>query len=314
MKTLYPAIKPYAEYELKVDNIHTLYLEECGSPKGSPILFLHGGPGAGCTPEHRRFFDPEKYRIILFDQRGCGRSTPHGELKNNNTPILLQDIEEIRNYLKVDKWLLFGGSWGSTLALLYAELYPIRVIGMILRGVFLCRKKDLAWFYNEDGAARIYPDEWQKLIEQIEPSKKNNLISAYYEVLNGADEVAKMYAAKAWARWEAACSTLDPCLNTVQHFSNLHTAISLAKIECHYFLNDIFMEENYIMNNISKISKIPGIIIHGRYDMVCPLDNACALHQAWEGSELQIIRNAGHSSMEPGIISALVNATNRLVN
>lgn len=310
MLTLYPNIQPYATYSISVDNLHTLYAEESGNQHGIPIVYIHGGPGSGCDADNRCFFDPEKYRIILFDQRGSGKSTPHAELKNNTTPLLIDDLETIRKYLGIKKWLLFGGSWGSTLALLYAQAYPSKVLGMILRGVSLCQQQNLDWLYYKNGVSHIYPDYWQEFIAIIPKSKQNNILQAYYKILISKNEIARMAAAKAWSRWEAMCATLDPCHKIEQRLNNPHLALSLARIECHYFINKCFIEENAILNNMEKIQHIKGIIIHGRYDMVCPLDNAYQLHKAWPNSNLIIIRNAGHSSREPGILSELIHATN----
>jgi len=312
MLTLYPPIQPYVIHNFAVDNLHNLYLEESGNKDGIPIIYIHGGPGSGCDSDNRRFFDPEKYRIILFDQRGCGKSTPHAELKNNTTQFLIEDLEAIRKHLDITKWLLFGGSWGSTLALLYAQSYPNRVIGMILRGIFLCRKQDLYWFYK-NGASKIYPDYWQEFISAVPTSKQNNIISAYYKILTSDNEVARMAAAKTWSRWEAVCASLDPCPKIEQHLTNPHLALSLARIECHYFINKCFIVENTILDNVNKIKHIKTIIIHGRYDMICPLNNAYALHKALPNSNLMIIRDAGHSSREPGILSELIHATNTIV-
>jgi len=315
MQILYPEIKPYSKFELVVDDIHTLYVEECGDPHGIPVLFLHGGPGGGCGPNDRRFFDPEKYRIILFDQRGAGRSKPHANLENNTSQHLISDIESIRNKLNIDQWLLFGGSWGSTLSLLYAQAHPTRVMAMILRGIFLCRERDLHWFY-ESGADRIFPDYWKDFIAPLKESElhdgasyKSNM-ARYYEKLTGNNELAKMGAAKAWSQWEGRCATLKPHPEVVSHFTDPHLALSLARIEAHYFMQHAFIEENQIINNCNTITDIPGIIVHGRYDMVCPLDNAQVLYDNWRKSELHIIRDAGHSSSEPGIVDALVKATN----
>ncbi len=286
---------------------HKLYVEECGDPKGIPILFVHGGPGAGCSTDDRRFFDPERYRIILFDQRGCGRSTPYGSLENNTTQALLHDMEIIREYLGIKRWMLFGGSWGSTLSLLYAQKYTENVIAMILRGIFLCRDSDLKWLYKE-GANQVFPDYWQEFISPIPEEERDDLISTFYKRLNGEDELARMSAAKHWAQWEGQCATLHPCKNVLERFTNTHTAMSLSLIETHYFVNKCFIEPNQILRDAFKLEGIPGIIVHGRYDMICPLDNAQVLHQAWLGSELHVIRDAGHSSAEPGIVDALVNA------
>lgn len=308
-QALYPAIKPYTQHHITVDSDHILYVEECGTPSGLPILFVHGGPGAGCTVEDRRFFDPERYRIILFDQRGCGRSTPHGSLENNTTSDLIRDIETIREALAIQCWILFGGSWGSTLSLLYAQSHPDRVMGMILRGIFLCREQEMQWFFQPGGTSRIFPDYWEEFTSFIPQAEQENLIQAYYNRLNSKDELMQMAAAKRWAQWEAQCATLQPCQSIVERFLEPHMALSLAKIETHYFLNHIFIESNQILENMHRLEKIPGIIVHGRYDMICPIDNAFDLHHRWPNSELHIIREAGHSSMEHCISTALVNAT-----
>ncbi len=308
MKTLHPSIKINDSYQIDVGHGHTLYVEESGDPEGIPVLFVHGGPGAGVSSDDRRYFDPQQYRIILFDQRGCGQSLPHGSLEQNTTKDLISDMEIIRRQLKVDRWLLFGGSWGSTLSLLYALEHPDKVMGMILRGIFLLRQKDLDWFYG-GGASHVFPDAWQAFEGHIHRSKRDNLIDAYYELLTGEDELAKMNAAKHWSEWEATCATLNPSKAVQSRFTNPRTALSLSRIETHYFKHHGFIEENFILKNAHKLEDIPGIIIHGRYDMVCPLDNAHALHQEWKRTELHIIRDAGHASCEPPITDALVNAT-----
>lgn len=311
MQVLYPDIRNNQEYRLKVDELHTLYVEECGSPEGIPILFVHGGPGSGCNKHDRRFFDPARYRIILFDQRGAGRSSPHAELQNNTAQHLIADMEVIRKHLKVDKWMLLGGSWGATLSLIYAQAFPERVCGLILHGILLCRNKDLQWFYQK-GADRIFPDYWRDFVSAIPPSERHNLIHAFYQRLIGSNELAKMGAAKAWALWEGRCSTLRPNPNVVHHYSDLHRALSLARIAAHYFVNQGFLEADQITHNADRLTGIPGMIIHGRYDMVCPLDNATTLHELWPESELHILRDAGHSVYEPGIADALVRATNSM--
>lgn len=308
MFRLFPDIIPYIRHSLVVDLPHTLYVEECGNPAGIPVVFLHGGPGAGCEPYHRRFFDPEKYRIILFDQRGCGRSTPHAELRNNTTQDLIADIERIREHLGIERWVLFGGSWGSTLALVYSQAHPDRVSGMILRGIFLCSRREIEWFYQE-GANRIFPDYWEDFLQPIPRHEHNDMLHAYYRRLTGTDEVARMSAAKAWSRWEGRTASLIPNKEVVKHFSNPFTALSLARIECHYFVNNTFLEPDQILQNMKRISHIPAIIVHGRYDVICPIDSAWALHKVWPQSELHIIANAGHSASEKGIIDALVKAT-----
>jgi proline iminopeptidase len=271
-------------------------------------VFLHGGPGAGCEPYHRQFFDPDVYRIVLFDQRGSGRSQPHAGLQENTTSALVADIETIREWLGIEQWLVFGGSWGSTLALVYAETHPERVHGLILRGIFLCRNRDIHWFY-QDGASSILPDYWQDYVEIIPELERNNMIVAYYRRLTGADEVARMAAAKAWSVWEGRASTLLPRAAVIDHFANPLTALSLARIECHYFVNDSFLEDNQILQRADRLHGIPGVIVHGRYDVVCPLEQAWLLHQAWPQASLEIIPDAGHSATEPGIVDALLRAT-----
>lgn len=311
MKPLYPSLKNGTEYALEVDKTHTLYVEESGNPNGIPIIFVHGGPGAGTGPDNRRFFDPEHYRIILFDQRGCGRSTPHGSLVNNTLENLMTDLEKIRETLKVDRWILFGGSWGTTLSLCYAQKYPSRVMGMILRGIFLGRERDLHWLYHS-GANYVFPDYWESFVSPIPEEERDNLISAYYKKLTGEDELAKMNAAKHWALWEAQCATLAPSKSVCEQLSTPHVALSLARIAAHYFINHCFLEPNQILKEAYKLEGIPGIIVHGRYDMICPFENARALHLSWPGSRLHIIRDAGHSATEVGIIDALIQATDEM--
>ncbi len=310
MQTLYPSIKPYATHHIPVDDTHTIYVEESGNPDGLPVVVLHGGPGAGSSPEQRRFFDPLVYRIILLDQRGTGLSTPHAELKNNTTQDLIEDLEKIRNQLKIKRWVLFGGSWGATLSLVYAETYPENVISMILRGVFLCRTEDLAWFYQDGGANRIFPEAWEDLIRHIPKQYHDNIMQGAYQILTSQDELAQMSLAKAWAEWEGVCSTLAPHPDTVNHF--LTVALSLARIETHYFVNNAFLEPNQILKNANRLANIPGHIVHGRYDMVCPFDQAYALHKVWPRSELMSVREAGHSAYESGNICALITATRRV--
>ena len=311
MQLLFPEIKPFARHDLPVDSTHTLYIEQCGDPEGIPILFIHGGPGAGISKTDRRYFDPEKYHIILFDQRGAGRSTPHAELQDNTTSLLIDDIEQIRKLLKIERWALFGGSWGSALSLLYAQAHPEKVLGLILRGIFLCRRADIHWFYQH-GAHHVFPDYWHDFVKMIPQDKRDNILAAYYDKLTGENELARMSAAKSWSLWEGRCATLRPSPEVVSAFSDTHLATSLARTEAHYFINNSFIEENQIINDAEKLQGIPGTIIHGRYDMVCPLDNAFSLHNAWPDSVLHIIRDAGHSSREPGIVDALVRATNTL--
>jgi len=309
MLSFYPPIKPYAVHTVAVEKPHELYVEESGNPDGIPVIFVHGGPGGGCNEDQRCYFDPNLYRIVLFDQRGAGRSTPHAELAGNNTQALVSDMEQIRELLGIDRWVVFGGSWGSTLGLVYAETHPERVRGLILRGIFLNRKHDIDWLYNGKGANFVFPDYYDEFTSLINQPETIDYVSAYYKILTGEDEVARMAAAKAWSSWEARCSTLEPDTNTVDSMTEAHTALSLARIEAHYFFNDCFLAPNQILSNVHKIRDIPGIIVHGRYDMVCSLENAWELNRAWPNSTLNIIRDAGHSSREPGTVDALIRAT-----
>ncbi|WP_434457711.1 prolyl aminopeptidase [Stutzerimonas urumqiensis] len=313
MHSLHPEIKPYARHELAVEAPHLIYVDESGSPDGLPVLFVHGGPGAGCDALSRRFFDPTVYRIITFDQRGCGRSTPHASLENNTTAHLIADMERIRTQLGIDKWVLFGGSWGSTLSLAYAQAHPDRVQALILRGIFLCRPQDFHWFY-QDGASRLFPDYWQDFIAPIPVEERGNLMQAFYRRLTGSDQIAQMSAAKAWSCWEGRTATLRPNTQVVERFTDPHRALSIARIECHYFVNDAFLEPDQLLRDMPKIAHLPGVIVHGRYDVICPLDNAWALHEAWPNSELQIVRDAGHSASEQGITDALVRAAEAIAH
>lgn len=308
MRGFYPEIQPYVRHTLAVDDPHQLYIEESGNPQGIPVVFLHGGPGAGCEPFQRRFFDPHRYRIVLFDQRGCGKSTPHAELAGNTTQALVADIERIREHLGIDQWLVFGGSWGSTLGLAYAQTHPQRVRGLVLRGIFLCRPRDIHWFY-QDGASFIFPDYWQDYLAPIAPDERNHLVAAYYARLTGADEVTRMAAAKAWSLWEGRTATLLPRQSVIDHFGNPFTALSLARIECHYFMHDSFLQPNQLLDQASHLADIPGVIVHGRYDVVCPVEQAFALHAVWPQARLEVVADAGHSATEPGIVDALVRAT-----
>jgi len=308
VQKLYPDIKPYSIHRLAVEPPHELYLEECGNAKGLPVLFVHGGPGAGCEEYHRRFFDPNVYRIILFDQRGAGRSTPHASLEKNTTWHLVADMERIREHLGVDRWVLFGGSWGSTLCLTYAETHPQRVLGLILRGIFLCRPWELYWFYQE-GANRLFPDHWQDFIAPIPEPERHDLLQAHYRRLTGEDEIARMASAKAWSLWEGRAATLLPNKHVVDFFGSPHVALSLARIEAHYFFHQTFLQPDQLLRDVSRLNGIPGIIVHGRYDVVCPIQNAWELARAWPDARLEIIPDAGHSAAEPGTSSALVQAT-----
>lgn len=308
MDVLYPPIQPFARHTIAVGGGHTLHVEEVGSPGGIPALFLHGGPGAGCEDYHRRFFDPDRYRVILFDQRGAGRSVPHADLHDNTTWHLVDDIEHLRRHFGIEKWLVFGGSWGSTLALTYAEAHPERVSAMVLRGIFLCRPHEIDWFYQE-GASRIYPDYWQDFLAPVAVEKRNQLLPAYHELLTGDDELKRMAAARAWSVWEGRCATLAPNPDVVAHFKDPHVALAMARIECHYFMQDAFLRPNQLIEDAYRLAGIPGVIVHGRYDMICPVENAWELHRAWVGSELDIRPESGHSAGEPEISAALVRAT-----
>lgn len=308
MHILYHELQPYVVHSFEVEPPHVLHVEECGNPAGLPVVFVHGGPGAGCEDYHRRFFHPDVYRIILFDQRGCGRSIPHASLENNTTAALVQDMELIRQRLGIERWVLFGGSWGSTLSLVYAQTHPERVLGLILRGIFLCRPQDIHWFY-QGGASRLFPDLWEAFLAPIPEEERGDLLTAYYRRLTGDNEVERMAAAKAWSLWEGRTATLRQNPAVVDHFGNPFTALSLARIEAHYFKHDTFLRPDQILADVGKLKGIPGVIVHGRYDVVCPLDNAWALHSAWPEAELRIIPDAGHSASERGTVDALVQAT-----
>jgi proline iminopeptidase len=310
MQQLFAPIEPYRIHTISVSDGHQLYIEECGNPQGVPAVFVHGGPGAGCELYHRQFFDPDVFRIVLFDQRGCGRSRPHAELQGNTTQQLVGDMETIRELLGIGRWVVFGGSWGSTLGLVYAQTHPERVLGLILRGIFLCRPRDIRWFY-QDGASALLPDYWQDYLDVIPAEERADMVGAYYRRLTGTNEVARMAAAKEWSLWEGRCSTLLPKAAVVDHFANPATALSLARIECHYFMNDSFLLPNQILEHAHRLHDIPGVIVHGRYDVVCPLEQAWALHLAWPQAELKVIADAGHSATEPGIVDALVTATSQ---
>ena len=313
LKTLYPPIEPFDTGRLKVSPIHELYYEQVGNPNGQPAVFLHGGPGGGLTLDYRRYFDPEVYRVILFDQRGSGQSTPHASLEDNTTWHLVEDIERLREHLGIERWLVFGGSWGSTLALTYAETHPERVTALVLRGIFLCRPREIRWFYQEgEGASAIFPDTWEHYVEVIPKDERGDMLSAYYRRLMSDDESVRLEAAKAWSIWEGSTSKLFPDPNLIDQYGEPHKALSLARIECHYFVNNIFFDsDNYLIDNVGKIRHIPAVIVQGRYDIVCPIMSAWDLHRAWPEADLQIVPDAGHSITEPGIISRLVEATDR---
>ncbi len=311
MHSLYPAIKPYAQHELAVNDPHVLYIEETGNPEGIPVIVLHPGPGAEADPHLRRFFDPQRYRIILFEQRGCGRSSPHLEINNNTTQLLLDDIDAIRDYLGLSEFVLSGGGWGSLLALLYAQKYPQQIKALLLHQIFLGRKQDIDWFYKE-GASLVYPDYWQEFISQVPDNMRDNIPQYYANCLQGSNDLVRMSAAKNWALWQARCSSLQPHLYVIDQYSDPHFALALATLESHYITNNYFIEENQVMNNVNKIRHIPTYIIHGRFDLVTPLDSAWTLHQAIPASNLRIVRDAGHSDRESGIIDAIIYATKEI--
>jgi len=314
MTMLFNPIKPFNSFFLKVDETHEIYVEEVGNKNGIPIIFVHGGPGGGISPDHRRYFDPKKFRVILFDQRGCGKSKPFGELKNNTTQDLVADMEKIRIKLGINSWHLFGGSWGSTLALAYAITHADKVLNMILRGIFLVRPQEIKWFYQE-GASFFYPQEWQDFLSVIPKDEQDNLVKAYYKRLTSSNSEDVKKAAIAWSKWEGSTSKLIKDTKMIDSFSDETFSYAFARIECHYFINNAFFSsDNWILENIHKISHIKSVLIQGRYDMPCPPVSAFLLHQAWANSKLLIIEQSGHSASEAGITKALVEQTNNLVN
>ncbi len=307
----FPQIEPFSHDFLKVSELHTIFLEQCGNPNGRPVLFLHGGPGGGISPDHRRYFDPDHYRVILFDQRGCGKSTPAAELRENTTWDLVGDIEKIRAHLNIKDWVVFGGSWGSTLALAYAETHPQHVKALILRGIFLCRPSEIKWFY-QFGASEIFPDVWEAYFNHIPAAERHDFVSAYYKRLTHTDPSVRLNAAKVWSKWEAATSRLFVDLKAIDEFDDPTFALQFARIECHYFTNNSFFEtDNFLIENISKIRGIPTTIVQGRYDVVCPVRSAWDLHRAFPEAELHIVSDSGHAAGEPGIRSKLIEATNK---
>jgi proline iminopeptidase len=309
-RDLYPDIEPGQTGFLDVGDGHELYYEECGNPAGKPVVFLHGGPGGGCTPAMRRFWNPDGYRIILFDQRGSGKSKPHASLDNNTTWDLVNDIELLRESLQVERWQVFGGSWGSTLALAYCQAHPERVTEIILRGIFMLRKKEIDWFYQH-GASELFPDRWQHYLEPIPVAERGDLLSAYHRRLTGDDPEVRMQAAKAWSIWEGTTSTLLPNAAVAADFGADDMALALARIECHYFVNRGFMAENQLIDKVSRIRHLPAVIVQGRYDVVCPVVSAWELAEAWPEVDLRITPDAGHAAFEPGNIHELVTATDR---
>jgi proline iminopeptidase len=306
---LFPEIEPYREGFLKVSDLHTIHYEECGNPKGKPLVFLHGGPGGGIDPIYRRYFDPKKWRIVLLDQRGCGKSKPFAELRENTTWDLVADIEKLRLHLGIDRWVVFGGSWGSTLSLAYAETHPDRVKALVLRGIFLLRRSELLWFYQE-GASHIFPDAWESYLAPIPPRERGDMMTAYYKRLTSKNKAVRKQAAKAWSVWEGTTSKLytDPAL--IKRFGGGRFADAFARIEAHYFVNKGFFDhDDQLLRNCKRLRKIPAVIVQGRYDVVCPARSAWDLHRAWPEAKFVLVHDAGHSMTEPGIRSALIEAT-----
>ncbi|HEX5353872.1 MAG TPA: prolyl aminopeptidase [Rhodanobacteraceae bacterium] len=311
MRELYPKIEPYRTEQFPVGDGHTLYIEECGNPDGLPAVFLHGGPGAGLADYHRCFFDPRRWRIVLFDQRGAGKSTPFAGLADNTTQHLIADIERIRAHLGIDRWLVFGGSWGSTLALAYAEAHPARVSGLVLRGIFLARKEELRWFNEMDGGARhVFPERFARFRDFIPEAERDNMIEAYWRRLDGDDDAVRLAAAQAWSDYEGGSITLEHDPEAVGAFADPQAAVSLARLEAHYFRNGMFLEPDQLLRDIDRIRHIPGVIVHGRYDIICPANTALDLHAAWPESDLHIVLS-GHAASEPAIVDKLIEATDR---
>ena len=311
MNEYFPSLSPFETFYLKVSDLHTLYVEQSGNPNGKPVIFLHGGPGGGTEEIYRQYFNPAKWRIIIFDQRGCGKSLPSSELQENTTWDLVEDIEKIRQCLDINKWTVFGGSWGSTLSLSYAIKHPDSCAELILRGIFLLREKELKWFYQE-GASYIYPDAWEKYIAPIPKNERHNMMSAYYKVLTGNDLNARYEAAKAWSIWESSTSKLIQNKKSLHHFEDGKIADIFARIECHYFINKGFFEyDGWILDQINTIRHIPSVIIQGRYDVVCPMVTAWDLHKKWPEADFHIIPDSGHSMLENGIRDKLIEYTNK---
>jgi len=310
-RDIYPEVEPFDQGFLPVSALHSVYYEQCGNPSGKPVVFLHGGPGAGCSPKARRFFDPQSYRIILFDQRGCGRSKPHAELTDNTTWSLVADIERLREHLGVASWQVFGGSWGSTLALAYAEKHPARVTELVLRGIFMLRRRELEWFY-QGGCDALYPDAWEDYLAAIPLAEHGDLMSAYHRRLTSEDAAVRLAAAKAWSVWEGSTSFLLQDRAHIRGTAEDAFALAFARIECHYFVNGGFFEcDDQLLRDVQRIRNIPAVIVQGRYDVVCPLRSAWDLHRAWPEADLRIVDDAGHSAFEAGITHALIEATDR---
>lgn len=307
-RSLYPAIEPYQTDYLDVGDGHRLYYEQSGNPKGKPVVVLHGGPGGGSGPSMRRFFDPVIYRIVIFDQRGAGKSTPHASLQHNTTWDLVGDIEVLREALQIRRWQVFGGSWGSTLALAYAQTHAERVTELVLRGIFMLREQEIRWFYQH-GASEIFPDRWQHYIAPIPQSERHDFLTAYHRRLTSDDEAVRLEAARAWSIWEGSTSFLLSNPAAAEQFGAPLHALAMARIECHYFVNQGFMKPGQLLADVDKIRHIPAVIVQGRYDVVCPMASAWDLHQAWPESHLVVVPNAGHSAFESGNASALINAT-----
>jgi len=313
MREMYPEIEPYRTHRIAVDAIHTLRVEECGNPAGLPAVFLHGGPGAGLATYHRRFFDPARYRIVLFDQRGAGQSTPFADLTDNTTWHVVADIETIREQLGIERWVVFGGSWGSTLGLAYAQAHPERVLGLVLRGIFLSRPQEIRWFYEEGGASWILPEKWQRYAAAIPPEERSEMMEAYWRRLISDDEAVRLAAAQAWGAWEGGSITLEESPATEAAFGKPEIALSLARIEAHYFRHLCWLEPDQLLRDVAKIRHIPATIVHGRYDIICPPRSAVDLHNAWPEADFHIVL-AGHAASEPAIVDALVQATDRLAD
>jgi proline iminopeptidase len=310
-RTLYPPIEPYKSGHLDVGDGHSLYWELSGNPKGKPVVFLHGGPGGGSSPEHRRQFDPELYNILVFDQRGCGKSTPYASLENNTTWDLVADIEKLREMVGVDKWQVFGGSWGSTLALAYAQTHPSRVTELVLRGVFLFDPFEIDWMYKYGGASQLYPDGWDAFVADIPPAERNDLVAAYQRRLTSDDEAEQLKAAQAWSKWEGEIVTLLPSPDTIEHFTSPEVAVAVARIENHYMANRGWLDAGQLLRGASKLKGIPGVIVQGRHDCCTPPVAAWSLKKAWPDVDLNIIPDAGHLFSEPGNLDALIRATDR---